>query len=158
VRALVQRVTRAEVTVEGRARGAIEGGLLVLLGVTHGDGAADAAWLARKVGKLRVFADEAGKMNRDVLQAGGRVLVVPQFTLYGDVRRGQRPDFIAAAAPHHAEPLFEDFCARLAAQGIGVERGVFRAHMSVSLVNDGPVTLWIETPAGAVPAATEETG
>ena len=149
VRALVQRVSRAEVTVENRVTGAIAGGLLVLLGVTHGDGPGEAAWLAHKIARLRIFADEAGKMNRDVSQAGGRALVVPQFTLYGDARRGLRPDFTAAAAPEHAEPLFDAFCSRLAAEGVGIERGVFRAHMSVTLVNDGPVTLWIETPAGA---------
>jgi len=147
VRALVQRVTRAQVRVEGRITGAIEGGLLVLLGATHTDRPADADWLARKVAGLRVFADEAGQMNRDLAAAGGRVLVVPQFTLYGEARRGRRPDFLAAARPEDAEPLFERFCAALAAEGVGVERGVFRAHMAVESVNDGPVTLMIETPA-----------
>jgi D-tyrosyl-tRNA(Tyr) deacylase len=151
MRALVQRVTRARVTVDGATRGAIERGLLVLLGATHADDDAAAAWLAQKVAGLRVFADGAGQMNLDLAAAGGRALVVPQFTLYGDARRGRRPDFIAAARPEQAEPLFERFCEALAACGVAVERGVFRAHMEVELVNDGPVTLMIESPAG--PAA-----
>ncbi len=147
MRALVQRVTRASVTVEGRVSGSIRTGLLVLLGATHTDGEAEAAWLAAKVAGLRVFADDAGKMNRDVREAGGACLVVPQFTLYGDARHGRRPEFTAAARPEHAEPLVERFCAALAAAGVTVERGVFRAHMEVELLNDGPVTLLIETPA-----------
>jgi len=153
MRALVQRVARARVTVEGRVTGAIERGLLVLLGATHADREADADGLARKVAGLRVFADDAGHMNLDLAAVGGRALVVPQFTLYGDARRGRRPDFIAAARPEQAEPLFERFCATLAGAGVGVERGVFRAHMAVELVNDGPVTLMIEIPppADAVP-------
>jgi D-tyrosyl-tRNA(Tyr) deacylase len=146
VRALVQRVTRAQVTVAGRIAGAIGPGLLVLLGAAHGDGPGDADWLARKVAALRVFADDAGQMNRDAREAGGAALVVPQFTLYGDVRRGRRPDFVRAARPEHAEPLFERFCSSLAAEGLRVERGVFRAHMAVELVNDGPVTLLVESP------------
>jgi D-tyrosyl-tRNA(Tyr) deacylase len=153
VRALVQRVDGARVTVDGRASGAIGAGLLVLLGATHADTAADAEWLARKVAGLRVFADAAGHMNRDVREAGGAVLVVPQFTLYGDARRGRRPDFAAAARPEHAEPLVERFCDALAALGPRVERGVFRAHMRVELVNDGPVTLLLESPADAAGAA-----
>jgi len=153
VRALVQRVDGARVTVAGRVTGAIGAGLLVLLGATHGDADADADWLARKVAGLRVFADDAGQMNRDVREAGGAVLVVPQFTLYGDARRGRRPDFVAAARPEHAEPLFERFCASLAAAGPRVERGVFRAHMRVELLNDGPVPLMIESPGGAAGAA-----
>ena len=151
MRALVQRVARAEVRVEGRTTGAIGTGLLVLLGATHDDGAQDGAWLARKVAGLRVFGDDAGLMNRDVRQAGGAVLVVPQFTLYGDARRGRRPDFTRAARPERAEPLFEGFCAALAGAGVRVERGVFRAHMEVELVNDGPVTLCVESPARAAP-------
>jgi D-aminoacyl-tRNA deacylase len=147
MRALIQRVSRARVTVAGATRGAIDRGLLVLLGATHGDDEAAADWLARKVAGLRVFADEAGQMNHDLAAAGGRALVVPQFTLYGDARRGRRPDFVAAARPEQAEPLFERFCAALAACGVAVERGVFRAHMEVDLVNDGPVTLMIESPA-----------
>ena len=162
MRAFVQRVSSARVLVEGRARGAIDRGLLVLLGATHADREADADWLARKVAGLRVFADKAGQMNLDLIAAGGRALVVPQFTLYGDTRRGRRPDFIAAARPEQAEPLFERFCIALAAAGVEVERGVFRAHMAVELVNDGPVSLMVESPAGAggteagAPAATEQ--
>ncbi len=148
MRALVQRVSRASVTVDGRVTGAIARGLLVLLGATHDDGEADARWLAAKLASLRIFADDAGKMNRDVREAGGGALVVPQFTLYGDARRGRRPEFTAAARPELAEPLYERFCALLAAEGVTVERGVFRAHMDVELVNDGPVTLALESPRG----------
>ena len=148
MRALVQRVTRARVTVEGSVRGEIGAGLLVLLGAAVNDRAEDADWLARKVAHLRVFADGDRLMNRDVLEIGGGALVIPQFTLYGDARHGRRPDFMAAARPEHAEPLFERFCAALAGTGTPVERGVFRAHMAIELVNDGPVTLMIETPSG----------
>jgi D-tyrosyl-tRNA(Tyr) deacylase len=151
VRALVQRVSEARVTVDGVEHGAIDRGLLVLLGAATGDGPAQADALARKVATLRVFADDAGLMNRDVRESGGGALVVPQFTLYGDTRRGRRPDFLRAARPGTAEPLFERFCATLAAEGIPVARGVFRAHMQVALVNDGPVTLLLEAepPGGA---------
>jgi len=150
MRALVQRVLRARVTVEGRVSGEIGAGLVVLLGATHEDREADADWTARKVAGLRVFADEKGLMNRDVREAGGAILAVPQFTLYGDARRGRRPDFVRAARPEHAEPLFERFCAALASERVAVARGVFRAHMEVELVNDGPVSLMIESPpAGA---------
>lgn len=147
MRALVQRVARASVRVDGTERGAVGRGLLVLLGATHADGEAQVEWLAAKLATLRIFADDEGKMNRDVREAGGGVLVVPQFTLYGDARRGRRPEFTSAARPEVAEPLFERFCAVLAAQGVTVARGVFRAHMEVELVNDGPVTLMVETPA-----------
>ncbi|MBI5709737.1 MAG: D-tyrosyl-tRNA(Tyr) deacylase [Candidatus Eisenbacteria bacterium] len=155
MRALLQRVARARVSVGARVTGEIGTGLLVLLGATHGDGEADADWLARKVAGLRVFGDAAGHMNRDLIEAGGAALVVPQFTLYGDVRRGRRPDFVRAAPPEQAEPLFERFCVTLAAAGVRVERGAFREHMAVELVNDGPVSLLIESPArsGAAPPA-----
>jgi len=153
VRALVQRVTRARVTVAGRVSGEIGPGLLVLLGAGAGDGAAEAAWLARKLAGLRVFADAEGLMNRDVREAGGAALVVPQFTLYGETRRGRRPDFTGAARPEVAEPLFERFCGLLGEQGVAVARGVFGAHMEVELVNDGPVTLVVETPAAGGGAA-----
>ena len=143
----MQRVKRARVLVEGVVVGEVEAGLVVLLGATHDDGADQADWLARKVAGLRVFDDGEGKMNRDVREAAGAALVVPQFTLYGDARRGRRPEFTAAARPEHAEPLFQRFCTTLAAEGVPVERGVFRAHMAVELTNDGPVTLMIETPA-----------
>jgi D-aminoacyl-tRNA deacylase len=146
VRALVQRVTHARVTVEGRVTGEVGTGLLVLLGATHADGDAEVRWLSAKVAGLRVFSDDEGKMNRDVREAKGGVLVVPQFTLYGDARHGRRPEFTAAARPEVAEPLFESFCTALAAHGVTVARGVFRAHMAVELLNDGPVTIAIETP------------
>ena len=151
MRALVQRVTRASVTVEGEVTGAIGVGLVVLLGATHGDGEADVKWLAAKVASLRVFADDDGKLNRDVREVNGGVLVVPQFTLYGDARHGRRPEFTAAARPEVAEPLFESFCTALAASGVPVERGVFRAHMAVDLLNEGPVTLMIESPTEGQP-------
>jgi D-tyrosyl-tRNA(Tyr) deacylase len=149
VRALVQRVARARVAVDGRVAGEIGAGLVVLLGATHADGSAEADWLARKVAGLRVFDDGQGRMDKDVREAGGGALVVPQFTLYGDARRGRRPDFTAAARPEHAEPLFERFCVALAGEGVAVARGVFRAHMEVELVNVGPVTLLVETPVAA---------
>ncbi|HXS83551.1 MAG TPA: D-aminoacyl-tRNA deacylase [Methylomirabilota bacterium] len=151
MRALIQRVARARVSVDGRVRSEIAAGLLVLLGATHADGEADARWLADKVAGLRVFADGEGKMNRDVNEAGGACLVVPQFTLYGDARRGRRPEFTAAARPEVAEPLYEAFCERLASLGVSVAQGVFRVHMSVELVNDGPVTLLIESPLVRAP-------
>jgi D-tyrosyl-tRNA(Tyr) deacylase len=156
MRAVAQRVTSARVSVEGRVAGEIGPGLLVLLGAAHADGEEQAAWLARKLAGLRIFADGAGLMNLDVRQAGGAVLVVPQFTLYGDARRGRRPDFTAAARPEQAEPLCARFCELLAAEGVPVERGVFGAHMEVALVNDGPVTILLETPAPGTPAGEPE--
>jgi D-tyrosyl-tRNA(Tyr) deacylase len=149
VRALVQRVNRARVTVAGRESGAIGRGLLVFAGVTHGDASSDADWLAARVAGLRVFPDGDQPMHLDVRQVKGAVLVVPQFTLYADARRGRRPDFVAAARPEHAAPLIERFCATLASEGVPVERGVFQAHMQVELENDGPVTLLIESPVRA---------
>ncbi|MFZ0042136.1 MAG: D-aminoacyl-tRNA deacylase [Solirubrobacteraceae bacterium] len=138
MRALIQRVSRASVEVEGRRVAAIGPGLLVLLGITHGDGEAEARWLADKVRALRVFSDADGRMNEPL---GDReVLCVSQFTLYGDVRRGNRPSYVAAAPPEVAEPLYSRFCELL-----GAARGVFGAQMSVELVNDGPVTLMLES-------------
>jgi len=145
MRALVQRVERARVTVEGRVTGEIARGLTAFAGVTQADRADDADWLARRVAGLRVFAEGDRPMHLDVREVGGAVLVVPQFTLYAETRRGRRPDFVAAADPAHAEPLIERFCATLSAEGVRVERGVFRAHMSVELVNDGPVTLLLDS-------------
>ena len=140
MRALVQRVSRASVSVEGLVVSSIGPGLLVLLGVTHEDSGREADWLADKVRALRVFPDADGRMNEPL---GDReVLCVSQFTLYGDARRGNRPSYIAAAGPDLAEPLYERFCERL-----GAKRGVFGAMMAVELVNDGPVTLLIESPA-----------
>ena len=139
MRALVQRVSRASVSVDGRVVSGIGPGLLVLLGITHGDTERGADWLADKVRALRIFADAEGRMNEPL---GDReVLCVSQFTLYGDARRGNRPSYVAAAAPEHAEPLYERFCERL-----GAARGVFGALMAVELVNDGPVTLLLESP------------
>ena len=140
MRALVQRVERACVRVDGRTVGEIGPGLLVFLGVAHADTESDAERLAERIARLRVFEDADGRMN-DALD-GREVLCISQFTLYGDTRRGNRPSFIAAADPAHAEPLYERVCAAL-----GAQRGVFGAHMAVELVNDGPVTLMIETPA-----------
>ena len=146
MRALVQRVTRARCTVAEEVTGEIGGGLVVLVGVTHGDDARDVGWLAAKIAGLRIFTDEAGRMNRDVRDVRGAVLVIPQFTLYGDARRGRRPDFLKAAPPQQAEGLVESLCSSLQQAGVPVERGRFRTHMSIELVNDGPVTIWLESP------------
>lgn len=144
MKVVVQRVTSAAVAVDGRTVGAIDAGLLVLVGFTAGDGDAQIAWMTEKLAGLRIFADDAGKMNRDVREAGGALLVVSQFTLYGDATQGRRPSFIAAAPPGEAEPLYERFLAALRGKGLRVSAGVFGAMMQVSLVNDGPVTLVIE--------------
>ena len=147
MRAVLQRVSRASVTVDGAVTGAIEGGLLVLLGVGRSDGEAEARWLARKVVGLRIFPDAEGKMNRSLLDDDLGILVVSQFTLYGDCRKGRRPSFAHAAPPEEAEALYERFCALLAEEGVRqVEQGVFQAMMQVDLINDGPVTLILETP------------
>jgi len=148
MRALIQRVSRASVHVDGEKVAGIGLGFLVLLGVADGDGEAEAAWLARKIAGLRLFEDDAGKMNLGLGDVGGAVLAVSQFTLYGDARKGRRPSFTRAAPPAQAQELYEKFCALLAAQGVAVEKGVFQAHMEVSLVNDGPVTLWLEQERG----------
>jgi len=145
VRALVQRVTRASVTVAGDVVGAIGPGLFVLVGVTHDDDEARAAKLAEKLWHLRVFPDDADLMNRSLADTGGEALVVSQFTLYGDTRKGRRPSYVAAARPEHAEPLIDVVVAALRSLGATVATGVFRADMAVELVNDGPVTLLIET-------------
>lgn len=141
MRAVVQRVAWARVEVDGATTGTIGHGLCVLVGVAPGDGPAQVAWLADKVLNLRIFADEEGKMNRSVRDVGGGVLCISQFTLYGDVQKGRRPSFVGAAPPEVAEPLYRALCDRLDAQ-----RGVFGAHMAVSLLNDGPVTLLVDTP------------
>ena len=145
MRALIQRVSEASVTVDGAVVGAIEQGLLVLLGVAPTDGADNVDWLTRKVAQLRIFEDDAGKMNRSLLDVGGGALVVSQFTLYGDVRKGRRPSFVGPAPPDLAESLYGTFCDALGALGVApVERGVFGAHMEVRLLNDGPVTLLLD--------------
>ena len=146
MRALVQRVTEARVTVEGRVAGAIGAGLLVLVCAMRGDGEAQAVWLAGKVAKLRIFRDGEGRMNRSVLDTGGAALVVSQFTLAAETR-GNRPGFSTAAAPEEGERLYLAFAEALRAQGVPVETGVFGAEMAVALVNDGPVTIWLDTEA-----------
>ena len=146
VRALVQRVSEASVEVAGEPVADIGPGLLVLVAAGAGDSAADAAWMAGKVARLRVLADEDGRMNRSVLDTGGGVLAVSQFTLYGDTSRGNRPGFTAAAPPDQAEAIVDAFAAALRELGVPVRQGVFGAHMRVALVNDGPVTIWLESP------------
>jgi D-tyrosyl-tRNA(Tyr) deacylase len=146
VRAVVQRVSRAAVTVAGECVGSIDRGLLVLLGVAATDTPAHADWLADKVAGLRLFPDADGKMNLAVTDVAGGVLVVSQFTLYGDCQKGRRPSFVAAAMPELAEPLYERFVAAMRALGVPVATGRFRADMHVELVNDGPVTLIVERP------------
>jgi D-aminoacyl-tRNA deacylase len=141
VRAVVQRVSEARVVVDGRRVGEIGRGLAVLLGVARGDSEADAARLAGKVARLRIFEDEAGKFDRSLLDVAGEALVVSQFTLIADTRKGNRPSFTEAAPPEHAEPLYEAFCAALAELGVSVARGTFGARMAVELANDGPVTI-----------------
>lgn len=145
MRAVIQRVSSATVDVRGEIAGQIGRGYLVLLGVTHGDTAAVAAKLAAKVAGLRLFEDSEGKMNLGLADVGGDVLCISQFTLYGDVRRGRRPSFDAAARPEHAGPLYEAFCAAIEREGSRCARGVFGAEMAVSLVNDGPVTLVVDS-------------
>jgi len=145
MRAVVQRVTRAQVTSEGELSGSIGAGLCVLVGVGQGDGEADATALADKVVKLRIFEDEAGKMNKALLDVGGALLAVSQFTLFGDTSKGRRPSFVGAMEPARAQQLFESFCAACRNLGVTVATGRFRTHMSVELVNDGPVTLWLDT-------------
>ena len=141
MRAVVQRVSRAAVRVEGRVTGEIDTGLLVLLGVAAGDAESDAARLAEKVARLRIFENDDGKFDRSVLETGGGALVVSQFTLIADTRKGNRPSFADAAPPDEAERLYERFCAALRDLGLTVEQGVFGARMDVELVNDGPVTI-----------------
>jgi D-tyrosyl-tRNA(Tyr) deacylase len=145
MRALLQRVSRAEVRVGGAAVGSIGPGLLVLLGVGQGDDGADADALARRVCELRVFRDDEGRTNRSLLEAGGEALVVSQFTLYADTRRGRRPGFTRAAQPELAETLWRRVAAGIEAQGVGVALGAFGAEMAVELVNDGPFTIWLDT-------------
>ena len=148
MRAVVQRVSRARVTVNGEITGEIGLGLLVLLGVGRDDTEADAIYLAEKICGLRVFEDAQGKMNRSVQDAGGSVLAVSQFTLYGDVRRGTRPSFDAAAAPEKARPLYEFFVEQIRAAGLRCETGRFQETMRVELMNEGPVTILLDSGKG----------
>jgi D-tyrosyl-tRNA(Tyr) deacylase len=145
MRACIQRVSEARVTVDCAVVGQIGRGLVVLLGVAQGDGGEAAQWLAEKCVGLRVFGDDEGKMNRSLAEVGGAMLVVSQFTLLGDCRKGRRPSFIDAAEPMLAEALYRQFVDCVQGQGIEVATGRFREHMEVALVNDGPVTLWIDT-------------
>jgi len=145
MRALIQRVSHASVTVDGKVVGQIGHGLLVLLGVGQDDSEVQVKTLADKIVYLRIFGDDEGKMNRSLLEVGGQVLVVSQFTLYADVRRGRRPSFTNAAPPSLAEPLVERFKAAIAAYGLTVADGIFGAMMQVELCNDGPVTIWMDS-------------
>lgn len=145
MRAVVQRVSRAKVTVEGSITGEIGRGFLVLLGVAEGDKTEDARYLAQKIAGLRVFEDADGKMNLGLLDVGGEMLVVSQFTLLGDCRKGRRPSFVAAARPEQADALYQQFVQAVKEQGIGVGTGRFQQHMDVELVNDGPVTLLLDS-------------
>lgn len=145
MKAVVQRVTQARVETGGAVVGEIGPGLLVLLGVGKPDTEADSAFLAAKIAGLRIFSDEAGKMNRSLLDTGGAMLAVSQFTLYGDCRKGRRPSFDAAAPPDQARALYEHFIAAARSTGLRVETGIFQADMAVSLTNDGPVTLIVES-------------
>ena len=145
MRAVLQRVTRAEVKVEEEVVGRIGGGLLVLLGIAHDDTARDAAYLAEKIAQLRIFDDGEGKMNLSLAETGGGLLVVSQFTLYGDVRRGRRPSWFEAAPPEVAEPLYLSFIAEARRQVMEVATGSFRRMMQVELVNDGPVTILLDS-------------
>ena len=145
MRALIQRVSRARVTVDEKVVGEIGRGILVLLGVGMGDGEAQVKALADKIVHLRIFEDDEGKMNRSILEVGGQVLVVSQFTLFADVRRGRRPSFTDAAPPSLAEPLVERFKSAIAAHGLTVADGIFGAYMEVALLNNGPVTIWMDS-------------
>jgi D-tyrosyl-tRNA(Tyr) deacylase len=144
MRVVLQRVSRGAVTVDGRSVAQIGAGLVLLLGVGPNDTEEQARFLTDKIAHLRIFEDEAGKINRSVLDVGGEAIVVSQFTLYADTRRGRRPSFTDAAPPEIARPLVERFAALLAEQGVPTQTGEFGAHMMVDLVNDGPVTIWLE--------------
>ncbi len=146
MRVLLQRVSWGKVTIAGEVVAEIGAGVLLLVGITHGDGEAEARYLARKIAHLRIFEDERGKLNRSLLDVGGEALVVSQFTLYADTRKGRRPAFVAAARPEVAEPLVDRFSALLRGEGVPVQTGRFGASMDVSLCNHGPVTIWLERP------------
>jgi D-tyrosyl-tRNA(Tyr) deacylase len=146
MRAVIQRVKESTVSVEDEVISKIGAGLLVFIGIARGDRSSDAEYLAEKISNLRIFEDDAGKMNRSLLENGGQMLVVSQFTLLGDCRKGRRPSFVQAAPPDTADRLYENFTNMVREKGIAVQTGRFRAMMSVSLINDGPVTLIVESP------------
>jgi D-tyrosyl-tRNA(Tyr) deacylase len=145
VRAVVQRVTRAKVTVNASVTGEIGAGLMILLGIGRTDNPESASYLAEKIANLRIFSDDAGKMNLSLLEVGGSALVVSQFTLYGDTRGGRRPSYIQAAPPEEANRIYEEFVRAMRAFDVPVQTGVFQAHMQVELVNDGPVTILLDS-------------
>ena len=145
MRALIQRVSSAQVTVDNEVVGSISQGLLVLLGICDDDSQREQQFLAEKISKLRIFSDDDGKMNRSVADIQGEILVVSQFTLYANARKGNRPSYTKAARPEHAIPLYQDFQKTLRGLGFSVASGVFGADMDVALVNDGPVTIWLDT-------------
>jgi D-tyrosyl-tRNA(Tyr) deacylase len=152
MRAVVQRVSRASVTSGGILLGSIGQGLMVLVGFTHGDDGAAVSWLVEKIAALRIFEDDRGKMNRSVADVGGGILLVPQFTLYGDARKGNRPGFDAAARPEVAEPLYREMVSLLKERtSLAVESGSFGKRMEVEMINDGPVTILLERPATTPP-------
>ena len=148
MRLLLQRVTHAQVSVESRVVGSIGAGLVILVGVGHDDTAAVAVALANKAVDLRIFRDGEGKTNRSLLDKGGAVLAISQFTLFADTRKGRRPSFIDAAPPEQGNALYERFCAAVEERGVEVARGIFGAEMQVELVNDGPMTIWLDSAAG----------
>lgn len=147
MRALVQRVRQGSVSVEGTVLASIGQGLVILVGVGEGDGAEEAAWLAQKCANLRIFEDDAGKMNRSLIEVQGQALVISQFTLYADTQKGRRPSFVHAAGPEEAEPLVERFAKVMEQEGVPVQMGAFGAHMLVGIENDGPVTIMVEREA-----------
>ncbi len=152
MKAVVQRVTQARVSIDGETVGAIQSGLVVLLGIGQADGEAEALWMAGKIANLRIFEDQQGKFNRSLLETGGAVLLISQFTLYGDAHKGRRPSFTEAAPPAVAEPLVERVAQLLAGLGVPVSSGRFQAHMLVEIHNDGPVTIALDRPPGASPS------
>jgi D-aminoacyl-tRNA deacylase len=145
VRLLLQRATRAQVSVDGEIVGSIGNGLVILVGVGHGDTAETAATLGAKAVDLRIFRDDDGKTNRSLIDLGGEILAISQFTLFADTRKGRRPSFLDAAAPDVGNELYEKFCAAVEARGVKVARGIFGAEMQVELVNDGPMTIWLDS-------------
>ncbi|MBD8032083.1 MULTISPECIES: D-aminoacyl-tRNA deacylase [Solibacillus] len=147
MRVILQRSKQASVTVDGKKTGAIDKGYVLLVGITHSDTEEDVAYVAKKIADLRIWEDDEGKMNRSILEMGGDILSVSQFTLYADTRKGKRPSFVEAARPEQAEPLWNAFNEQLKAHGLHVETGVFGAMMDVSLINDGPITITIESKA-----------